>query len=90
MLSRASSDPNGATSAELSALHVGWQLGSEVAQAYGVPGTPSAVLVGADGRISGPLAPGRDAVLTLFEQVLSQVAEAPERGPTFPPWREPR
>ncbi len=85
VLSRASSDPNGPTRADLSALNVGWQVGSEVAQAYGVPGTPSAVLVGADGRIAGPLAPGRDAIVTLFEQVLSQVAEASERGRNFPP-----
>ena len=60
-------------------------MGSEVAQAYGVPGTPSAVLVGTDRRIAGPLAPGRDAIVTLFEQVLSQVAEASERGRNFPP-----
>jgi thiol-disulfide isomerase/thioredoxin len=79
VISRGSRDPN-AISADPPALHVGWQLDSEVAQAYAVPGTPSAVLIGMDGRIAGPLAAGRDAIVRLFEQVLSLVPEASEQG----------
>jgi thiol-disulfide isomerase/thioredoxin len=42
------------------------QEGREVATAYGTTATPSAVLVGADGRVASPLVAGGDAIWKLL------------------------
>ena len=43
---------------------------TEVADAYAVPGTPSAVLIGPDGRITSLLAIGREAITKLVDDEL--------------------
>lgn len=43
----------------------------EVSSASGAAGTPSAVLIGSDGRIAGPLASGATAVAELVESAVA-------------------
>ncbi len=57
------------------------QKDAEVAQAYRVAVTPSAVLVRPDGTVGSPLAVGRDAIRGLLRRALGQ----PEPAPALPP-----
>ncbi|HYE88877.1 MAG TPA: MauE/DoxX family redox-associated membrane protein [Vicinamibacterales bacterium] len=53
--------------------HVAIQKEHELAEAYGVVGTPAAVLVGADGLIAAPVALGRDAIARLLPSPIVHV-----------------
>src|SRR5205823_3991505 len=50
------------------------QKDREVAEAYRVDSTPSAVLVRPDGTVGSPLAQGADAIRTLITQVVNRSA----------------
>ena len=58
-----------------------------VAQAYGVDGTPSAVLIGADGHIASPVAMGAEAIGRLVVQVTGAIGR--ESGSGGRPTEEP-
>jgi peroxiredoxin len=79
VISRGSSEGHRAIVAEHRTRHIGLQLDREVAEAYGAHGTPSAVLVGRDGRTASRLAVGRAAILELVGPYLSP---APETSPS--------
>jgi peroxiredoxin len=65
LISRDSVEANRAKSSEHGIARVLLQQDREVAQAYGVPATPSAVLIRPDGMIGSPLAQGADAIRAL-------------------------
>jgi methylamine dehydrogenase accessory protein MauD len=52
----------------------------DVADSYGVEATPAGILVGAEGRVAGPVAYGADGVRALLEHVLPP-ARAPRHAP---------
>src|SRR6516164_5832852 len=56
--------------------HVGVQRDREVAVAYAYAGTPSAVVVSADGRIASRVAAGPDGVRALVTALLARTAPA--------------
>jgi len=56
--------------------HVGVQRDREVAAAYAYAGTPSAVVVSADGRIASRVAAGPDGVRALAASLLARAAAA--------------
>jgi peroxiredoxin len=64
-ISRGTAEANRAKNAEHGVVHVLLQDDSEVADAYQVRGTPSAVLVNADGTVGSPLAEGADEIRAL-------------------------
>ncbi len=66
LISRGAPKANRAKSAEHGLTNVLLQKDNEVADAYQVPGTPSAVIVAADGTVSSPLAIGADAIRALM------------------------
>jgi peroxiredoxin/uncharacterized membrane protein YphA (DoxX/SURF4 family) len=71
LLSRGSADANRTKMVENGVRNVLLQQGDEVAVAYQSPGTPSAVVIGADGTISTPMSPGPEPIRQLF---MSQIA----------------
>ena len=58
--------------------HVGVQRDREVAVAYAYAGTPSAVVVSADGRIASRVAAGPDGVRALAAALLARGSDPPE------------
>jgi len=66
IVSRGSREDNLAKTAEHLLSNVVLQDDDEVSSAYGSPGTPSAVVVDAQGRIATPMAGGAPAVRALF------------------------
>ncbi len=70
-------EANRAKVAEHGLRHVLLQQDREVAQAYQVQGTPSAVLVQPDGTIGSPVAAGADAIATVVERTLHGPLLAP-------------
>jgi peroxiredoxin len=80
VISRGSSDAHQAIIAEHGTRQVGLQLDREVAEAYAAHATPSAVLVGPDGRIASRLAAGRDAIVELIDHGLSPALDASEQS----------
>jgi peroxiredoxin len=63
------------------------QRASEVAQAYGAYGTPSAVLVDAGGAIASPVVSGADAIRALIESTLDASPASPLAWDESPaPW----
>ena len=58
--------------------HVGVQRDREVAVAYAYAGTPSAVVVAADGRIASRVAAGPDGVRALAAALLARGSDPPE------------
>jgi len=81
LISRGPVDAVRAKAGEHQLRHVLVQTDAEVAEAYQVHATPSAVLVGRDGTIAGPLALGADAIRAL----LAAVAGPPEGPPAGAP-----
>ncbi len=64
-------EANRLATASLELAHVLLQRDQEVIDAYGVTGTPSAVVVQPDGRIGSPLAEGVEGIRQLVSQVLA-------------------
>jgi peroxiredoxin/uncharacterized membrane protein YphA (DoxX/SURF4 family) len=52
------------------------QSGNEVAEAYGITGTPSALLVGPDGAVASPVAEGAEAIRALVAQAVPPAPSA--------------
>jgi len=70
--------------AHLGLAHVGVQRDREVAVAYAYAGTPSAVVVSADGRIASRVAAGPDGVRALAASLLVRAAAAADARPARP------
>lgn len=68
LISRGTAQVNRARASEHGLTHVLLQHDREVAQAYEVLGTPSAVLVRPDGTIGSPLAQGAEAIRALIQR----------------------
>lgn len=66
VVSAGSAEANRAKATEHGLLHLVVQERREVAAAYATTATPSAVLVGADGRVASPLVAGGDAIWKLL------------------------
>jgi len=75
-VSRGKPADNRAKATEFSVTNVLLQDDREVAEAYLSQGTPSAVLIAADGSIASPLALGADAIRSLISQVSNQPGHA--------------
>jgi methylamine dehydrogenase accessory protein MauD len=71
LISRGTVEANRPKATEHGLRHVLLQQDREIAQAYQVSGTPSAVLIRRDGTIGSPLAQGADAIRVLLDQALS-------------------
>jgi len=56
------------------------QSGNEVAEAYGITGTPSALLVGPDGAVASLVAEGAEAIRALVAQAVPPVPSALPRA----------
>ncbi|HET7056558.1 MAG TPA: MauE/DoxX family redox-associated membrane protein, partial [Thermomicrobiales bacterium] len=69
---------NRAKSAEHGLTNVLLQQSNEVAQLYDAKGTPTAVLISADGTIGSAVAPGAEAIRALVTQA---AASTPKRAP---------
>jgi peroxiredoxin/uncharacterized membrane protein YphA (DoxX/SURF4 family) len=82
-ISRGAPDANRAKAAEHGVSYVLLQQDDEVAQAFRSPGTPSAVVVGADGMISRPMAVGADAIRDLVARTTGSSGGIPllDRAP---------
>ena len=55
--------------------------GSTVSRAYGVPGTPCAILVGADGTVASAPAAGQAAIEALFRVTIGAAPQSPALAP---------
>jgi uncharacterized membrane protein YphA (DoxX/SURF4 family)/peroxiredoxin len=62
LLSRGSTAENRSARDEFGLRHIALQKGREADLGYGVIGTPSAVIIGADGRVAGPLVTGAERI----------------------------
>jgi peroxiredoxin len=56
--------------------HIARQAEHQTDTPYGVVGTPSAILIGADGRVLGPLVTGADQIADLAQRLLSATPPA--------------
>lgn len=74
-------DDNRAKAAEHGLTTVLLDEGGEVTKAYASPGTPSAVLIGVDGRILSETAAGPPGVTALGERMVGAAAAAPPPAP---------
>lgn len=81
LISQGTRDDNHAKHAEYELIQVLLQQDGEVAEAYQISGTPSAVLVNPDGTIGSPLAEGADAIRSLVSQTMVWPALVPAHGP---------
>ena len=72
VVSRGDAGSNRANAEQHGLRQVLLQSDSEVAHAYRYDGTPSAVLVGTDGRIASPVAGGADAIRRLLHQAIRE------------------
>ena len=81
LVSRGTVEANRAKSGEHGLRRVLLQQDREVAEAYQVAGTPSAVLVHADGTIGSLLAEGADAIRALVARTTGAPAQAPAAAP---------
>lgn len=77
IISRGTVEENRKKSAEHGLQNILLQELRELEMAYGVNGTPSAVVVETDGRIVSELATGADAMLRLLNRALSGLLVAP-------------
>lgn len=80
VISRGSTEANRAKAREHNLDRILLQPDRDVSQAYGVQGTPAAVIVRPDGTIGSPLAGGIDAIQTLVASILE-----PKTPPAAPP-----
>ncbi|HEX8918271.1 MAG TPA: redoxin domain-containing protein [Chloroflexota bacterium] len=84
MISRGSADENRKKAREHGIQTVLLQESNEVDQAYQVPGTPAAVLIGADGRIATPVSAGPDGIRALVKTMGATPVAAALAGPPIP------
>ncbi|MGH2560422.1 MAG: redoxin domain-containing protein, partial [Thermomicrobiales bacterium] len=77
LLSRGKAEANKAKAAEHGLSHVLLQVDREVSQLYQAHGTPSAVLVRADGTIGSPVSAGAEAIRTLVSKTTSTLSIHP-------------
>jgi peroxiredoxin len=82
-VSRGTPDENRPKTAEHGLINVLLQADREVDEAYEVDGTPSAVVVRADGTIGSPLAAGPEAIRALVARTVA--GETPAPAPAAPP-----
>jgi len=82
IISRGTVEENRKKSAEHGLQNILLQELRELEMAYGVNGTPSAVVIETDGRIVGELATGADAMLRLLNRALSGLLVAPPTADT--------
>jgi peroxiredoxin/uncharacterized membrane protein YphA (DoxX/SURF4 family) len=80
VVSRGSGEANRAKAREHGLVHVLLQRDREVAQSYQAFGTPSAVLVNADGTIGSPVAGGAEAIRQLVTRTTNTLAVASASG----------
>ncbi len=78
LISRGTVEANRAKITEHGLTNVLLQQDREVAEAYQVLGTPTAVLVQPDGTIGSPLVLGADAIAALVAQLVSAPAPVPQ------------
>jgi methylamine dehydrogenase accessory protein MauD len=78
LVSRGTAEENRARSFEHGLTNVLLQERWEVAKAYQVKTTPSAVLLGPDGTIGSPLAAGPEAIKALVSQTVGNPARVPK------------
>jgi thiol-disulfide isomerase/thioredoxin len=83
-ISSGSAEDNRAKAGEFGVASVLIQQESEVANAYQAWGTPSAVLVNADGRIGSSVAQGADAIRSLWARVAPLGASAVQQPAAAP------
>ena len=81
LISRAPVDTDRAKIAKHGVSEVLLQQDREVAEAYQVFGTPSAVLVRPEGTVGRPLAEGADAIRALLTHAVEPPAPAHANGP---------
>jgi len=74
MISRGSPEDNRAKSAEHGLVHVLLQQDQEVADAYQLVGTPSAVVVRPDGSVGSAMIAGRDSVRAMIDDMVASTA----------------
>ncbi len=78
LISRHPAAARAGVAADHGLAHVGVQRDREVALAYAYAGTPSAVVVSADGRIASRVAAGPDGVRALVTALLARGSNPPE------------
>jgi peroxiredoxin/uncharacterized membrane protein YphA (DoxX/SURF4 family) len=76
VVSRGNLEDNAAHATTHGLAEVMLQNGNEVAQAYGAPGTPTAVRVSADGTIASYVAGGVEEITSMFQTLVSEHAQA--------------
>ena len=84
MISQGDAEAYLAKSAEHGLSNLLLQQNNEVADAYKVQGTPTGILIRADGTIGSGLAPGGDAIRKLLQQALENRVPAPTRAAPRP------
>ena len=77
LIGRGTPEENRTKCAEHGVINVFLQEDWEVSEAYQVPGTPSAVLVQADGTIGSPLSAGPEAIRSLVTRTVGEPAQLP-------------
>ena len=87
LISRGTEEENRAESSKHGLTNVLMQEDWEVAQAYQVNGTPSAVFIQANGKIGSPVVSGPEIIRTLIAQVLGPATK--EIGEPAPPIKLP-
>ena len=85
LISRGTPEANRAKSTEHGLTNVLLQRDREVAEAYEVNGTPSAVLIRPDGTIGSPLAAGADAIRLLVARTIGLPNSLPTPSPAPAP-----
>jgi peroxiredoxin len=84
VISRGDATANRASSEAHRVRNLLLQRDDEVARMYRCAGTPSAVLIGSDGRISSPVVGGADAIRSLVAQAVGERHATPAVPPAAP------
>jgi methylamine dehydrogenase accessory protein MauD len=80
LISRGPAAGNRSARDEHGLRHIARQAGRETDARYGVVGTPSAILIGADGRVLGPLVAGADQIAGLAQGLPAETLSASAPG----------
>jgi peroxiredoxin/uncharacterized membrane protein YphA (DoxX/SURF4 family) len=83
VISRRDAEANRPKAKEHGLVNVLLQEEDEIAQSFGVNGTPGAVLVGADGSIASTAAMGAEAIRALVQSATFRTAAAGAEAPEF-------
>jgi peroxiredoxin len=81
LISRADPEENRAKAQEHGLQNVVLQEDWEVCEAYEVGGTPSAVLIGPDGKVASPVAGGAESIRGLLSYAVGERAQLPMQAP---------